>query len=351
MGEKTSKPLTISKTVAPPPGLRKAGFEATERPAARRHWGREEGPGQGRGSRRYPRAGDIRQDHSPREYRLKDLASEWMLDLQVLDRSQRTLDWYRQKIDAYFARGGAESLEDFTAYEVKRYVVELQDRGLAPNTVHGCFQVLRGFANWANGQDYPIDPALLRLRAPKLPQVEMESYSPAERDAIVDAASPAWARLAVAILLGTGVRISELCAIRLDDFEDDGQQSFLKIRRGKGAKFRRVPVSHKLRREIVRYLNRSRPEAEDDHLLLLSDGRPLQGDSCARMLHRLGRRVGLRVHAHKFRHTFATTYLRNGGDIERLRKILGHSTYAMVMRYVHLDAGDLHVDFDERTPF
>jgi len=69
------------------------------------------------------------------------------------------------------------------------------------------------------------------------------------------------------------------------------------------------------------------------------------------MLHRLGKRVGFRVHAHKFRHTFATTYLRTGGDIERLRKILGHSTYAMVMRYVHLDASDLHVDFDERTPF
>ena len=49
--------------------------------------------------------------------------------------------------------------------------------------------------------------------------------------------------------------------------------------------------------------------------------------------------------------SFATTYLRTGGDIERLRKILGHSTYAMVMRYVHLDASDLHVDFDERTPF
>jgi site-specific recombinase XerD len=44
-------------------------------------------------------------------------------------------------------------------------------------------------------------------------------------------------------------------------------------------------------------------------------------------------------------------YLRNGGDIERLRKILGHTTYAMVMRYVHLDDSDLYVDFDARAPF
>jgi site-specific recombinase XerD len=158
-----------------------------------------------------------------------------MLDLRVLGRSDRTLDWYRQKLDAYFAKAGAESLEDFTAYEVKRYVVELQDRGLAPNTVHGCFQVLRSLANWADAQGYPIDPALLRLRAPKLPQVEMETYSPGQLDAIIQAASPTWARLCVQMLLGTGMRISELCAITVDDFEDDGNQSFLKIRRGKGA--------------------------------------------------------------------------------------------------------------------
>ena len=48
---------------------------------------------------------------------------------------------------------------------------------------------------------------------------------------------------------------------------------------------------------------------------------------------------------------FRTDLLRGGADPERLRKILGHTTYAMVMRYVHLDASDLHVDFDDRTPF
>ena len=69
------------------------------------------------------------------------------------------------------------------------------------------------------------------------------------------------------------------------------------------------------------------------------------------MLKRLGAKVGTRLHAHGFRHTFATEYLRRNGQTERLRKILGHSSYQMVMRYVHLHKGDLAQDFDERSPY
>lgn len=143
----------------------------------------------------------------------------------------------------------------------------------------------------------------------------------------------------------------ELCALKLEDIEDEGDTAFLRIQRGKGGKFRRVPVSRRLRRELARYLNRTRPDASGHELLLKADGRPVRMKTVAELFQRLRQRVGFRVHAHKFRHTFATEYLRQGGEIERLRRILGHTTYVMVMRYVHLDKGDLYRDFDERSPF
>jgi integrase len=59
---------------------------------------------------------------------------------------------------------------------------------------------------------------------------------------------------------------------------------------------------------------------------------------------------GRPLHAHRFRHTFATG-VRAGGEMERLRRILGRTTYVMVMRYVHLGKGDLGKDFDERSSF
>ena len=169
----------------------------------------------------------------------------------------------------------------------------------------------------------------------------METYTPVQLQTLFQVAPAGWSTLAMQILLGTGMRLGELYALDVEDLEDDGEAMFLKIRRGKGAKFRRVPVSHRLSWELLRYINRVRPDSARPNLLLLRDGRPVDVECVSDLFQRLRRRVGFRVHAHKFRHTFATEYLRNGGEIERLRRILGHTTYVMVMRYAHLDKGDL----------
>jgi len=280
------------------------------------------------------------------------LVREWLAETKVMGRSAQTIEWYRQKMAWYLEQeGGPQHLEELNSTELKRLLGALQDRGLAPNTVHGFFQVVRAFANWANREGYPVDASLLKLRPPKVPVKEMETYSEAQQDAIYEAAAEGWPRVAVAILLGTGMRVGELVALTVSDYEDDEEQAFLKIASGKGAKFRRVPVSGRLRRELDRYLNRHRPEVESDRLLVLRAGRPATVMTVEYLLGRIALRTGFRVHAHKFRHTFATEYLRKGGEIERLRRILGHTSYVMVMRYLHLDKGDLGKDFDLRAAF
>jgi site-specific recombinase XerD len=77
------------------------------------------------------------------------------------------------------------------------------------------------------------------------------------------------------------------------------------------------------------------------NLLVQRNGRSLMVQTACNMLQRVRAKVGFALHAHRFRHTFATEYLWRGGETERLRRILGHTTYVMVMRYVHLDKGDL----------
>ena len=288
----------------------------------------------------------------PSTPRTVGLVREWLAELKVMGRSEQTLQWYQQKMQWYLEHeGGPGTLDGLTSAEVKRLLGSLIDRGLAPNTVHGFFEVVRAFANWALREGFAVDPAVIRMRPPKVPVTELETYSEPQQEAILAAAAPGWPRLAVQILLGTGMRVGELAELRVGDFEDEGSVAFLKVRKGKGAKFRRVPLSSRLRREVDRYLNRFRPESQIDLILVTSGGEPVRMMTIEYLLRRIKVRVGFKVHAHKFRHTFATEYLRNGGDIERLRRILGHSSYVMVMRYLHLDKGDLGKDFDLRTPF
>jgi site-specific recombinase XerD len=285
------------------------------------------------------------------DYQLAALKREWLADLKYLRRSPETIRWYTTKISAFLDDSGLTSVDQLVPGEVKDYIARLGERGLSDETVHGFFATVKAFASWADREGYPIDPTLLKMRGPAVSKKEREVYSERQRAAIFEIMPAGWPLMAVQILLGTGMRISELCGLRLEDFEDDEEAGFLKIQRGKGAKFRRAPISERLRRDITRYVNRVRPESPADRLLLLPDGRPLGVQSVSKMLTRAGRQLGFRLHAHKFRHTFATTYIENGGDIERLRKILGHSTYAMILRYVHLNKRDLHHEFEDRTPY
>ena len=81
----------------------------------------------------------------------------------------------------------------------------------------------------------------------------------------------------------------------MDDYESDGDVGFLKVRKGKGAKFRRVPLSSRLRREIDRYLNRFRQDVETRRLLVKGNGQPVRMMTVEYLLMRIQERVGFKV--------------------------------------------------------
>ncbi|MFI5270127.1 MAG: tyrosine-type recombinase/integrase [Chloroflexota bacterium] len=137
--------------------------------------------------------------------------------------------------------GGPATLDGLTSAEIKRLLGNLIDRNLAPNTIHGFFEVVRAFANWALREGFPVDPAVGRMRPPKVPGTERETYNPTQQQAMLGAAAPGWPSLAVQILLGTGMRVGELAALAVDDYESDGDVGFLKVRRGKAPSFAASP--------------------------------------------------------------------------------------------------------------
>jgi site-specific recombinase XerD len=175
-------------------------------------------------------------------------------------------------------------------------------------------------------------------------------FTATEVEAMLRAATPR-DRLILELLVGTGLRLSELCGLQVADFRVDHPDGpYLDVRVGKGSKQRAVPLTTSLTRKLRQYISRDRPATRTTALFVTEHGRaredrrPLSRNAVELLIRRLGRRAGVdgnRVSPHTFRHTFATRAVSAGMDPIRLQRVLGHTTLTMVSRYVHFGKSDL----------
>jgi site-specific recombinase XerD len=146
-------------------------------------------------------------------------------------------------------------------------------------------------------------------------------------------------------MLDSGIRATELCGLTMDDISAVS----LKVH-GKGDKERSVPLSDRSWKAIMNYLQ-SRDHAEDKALFVSERGRALTRSGLYQLLKRLGESVGVeRAHPHRLRHTFAINYLRNGGDVYTLMKILGHSSMEMTKKYLAIAQADVEIVHRRASP-
>ena len=142
------------------------------------------------------------------------------------------------------------------------------------------------------------------------------------------------------LLLDTGVRAAELLAITVDQVNPPtGVVTVM----GKGRKERDVCYSDLAAAAVKDYLRR-RVGIETPALFVNQYGEPLTYSGLAQLLRRRGQSAKLPphiTHPHAFRHTFATQFLRNGGDVFTLQRLLGHTTLTMTEQYLTLTGEDM----------
>lgn len=120
---------------------------------------------------------------------------------------------------------------------------------------------------------------------------------------------------------------------------------------GKGNKQRVVPLGLGTRKVLFRYLSRRPGCAQTDRAFLMSNLLPVTDATLRQMFRNLKKRSGIpRLRAHLLRHTFATRYLENGGDMYALQQILGHTSLEMVKKYVHSTTRKTVPRFPEFSP-
>ena len=143
------------------------------------------------------------------------------------------------------------------------------------------------------------------------------------------------------LMLDTGIRASEVSSLKIFDVDQRNQRIQVM---GKGSKERSIPFSARTGQVLWRYLSTRSNARVGDMLFVTKTNRPVERCSLLKLLHGIGERAGVKdVHPHRFRHTFAIQYLRNGGDAYTLQALLGHSTLDMVKTYLRL----AQVDLDE----
>lgn len=246
---------------------------------------------------------------------------------------------------------GIERASDLTAGRLKAFEGELLEAGLTPRSVIGYHRVLKTFAAFCIRQGYGGSDEVLQVEGPKQEQKEPRAFTPAEERQLLEAAESERDRLLVEFMLRTGLRLQEVARVTIDDIVESPEGAYVRVRQGKGKKDRIVPLDTgrtKLSAKLVKYAARSRPKESEERALFLSarggntgTRRPLTTRGIQIVLSRLGEQTGVHVHPHKFRHTFATRSLSAGVDVMALQRALGHTTLAMVSRYVHHQRDDL----------
>lgn len=237
--------------------------------------------------------------------------------------------------------------------EVLQRISELREAGLTAVSVNTYLRSLNAFLRWLHEEGRSDQP----LSIPRLKEEQkvLSVFSGAQIARLIAfkpaSVSEQRSQVLALLILDTGLRIDE--ALSLDRETDiDLDQLVLRVRCGKGGKGRVVPFSLALRRHIVRFTRSYKPEV-GSFLFYSGPGEKLNQRNALRDFKLLCGKLGIRdvrCSFHTLRHTFATCYLRNGGDVFRLQRILGHAKLEMTRRYVNLQTEDLRAVHQRYSP-
>jgi tyrosine recombinase XerC len=280
------------------------------------------------------------------------------------DLSPHTLAAYRSDLAQFrtwAARAGITTLEAVDRRALRRHVAYLSERRYARRSIARKLSSVRSLLAWAVRRGLLETNAATDLPAPKLdrplPRV-LKADEAAELCELPSGDDPAGLRdrAALEVLYGSGVRVSELCGLDLDDLDLDG--GFVRVT-GKGRKQRRVPLSDPAVAALGAYLVRGRPAflarsevpPAPGALLLNARGGRLSPRSVRALLDRYQKdEVSRRASPHSLRHSFATHLLDGGADLRVVQELLGHESLATTQIYTHVSTERLRIVYEQSHP-
>ena len=248
-------------------------------------------------------------------------------------------------------------LESVDRLKIVRYFQSLRSAGISARSVARALAAIRGMFRFLVAERHLKHDPTENLENPKVWATLPKSIQPDEVEALLrapDVSSAEGQRDAamLELLYATGLRVSELIRVRVDDLVMDA--GFLRTV-GKGSKERIVPFGEAARASIVRYIEGGRRDLDrfgDPHLFLSRRGRPMTRQSFWMKIVRYARAAGIRtsISPHVLRHSFATHLLENGADLRSVQLMLGHSDISTTQIYTHVSRARLQKIYEQYHP-
>jgi integrase/recombinase XerC len=272
--------------------------------------------------------------------------------------SGHTQSAYRHDLLALAEFGGRRKLDAWPAFDhaqLRAFAADLHGAGLSPRSIQRHLSAARTFYEFLMREGHCARNPAREVRAPKA-----KKRLPATLDADqmgrllafrVDDSLSARDKAIMELFYSSGLRLAELAGLNLAavDFADRTVRVL-----GKGNKTRIVPIGRfaidalkKWRKERIKWVG-----SDQDALFVGRSGRPLSVRAVQLRVGAWGRRMGLgvHVHPHMFRHSFATHLLESSGDLRGVQELLGHANIGTTQIYTHLDFQHLATVYDAAHP-
>lgn len=274
----------------------------------------------------------------------------------------RTVDEYGQELAKYvawLAQDGCQKLSEATEAHVERFLREAHERGTGPAGRARTLSTLRQLHRFLQMDGLSHGDPTEQLERPKLPRRLPHVLNTDEVESLigaVDQANPRGLRDAAMLefLYATGVRVSELCGLKVRDVEL--AEGYVRVR-GKGQKERLVPVGRSAMERLKEYLREARPAIlkgrHSPALFVSTWGGAFTRRAVAKMVQKAARAAqlaGKPVSPHKLRHAFATHLVEGGADLRAVQMMLGHADLATTQIYTHVDGRRLREVYDRHHP-
>jgi site-specific recombinase XerD len=282
---------------------------------------------------------------------LSRFLKSYLIARRVENVSYKTLKIYRDAI-GYFIEYVHATSGDLPVARVDRNVIRLYilhhqekvskyGRELTPETINGYYRAVHTFFNWLEAEDIIPEGKnpFSKLKAPFIPQKMVRAWP----DDIVQRILKLTAqdmtfcgvrnRAIVLVLFDSGIRQIELAGMMLADIYPD--QGLVKVL-GKGRKERIVKLGQEAQKALLHYLLRRTDVCE--HVWVTEEFKPLRQRGIQMAIRRISDRAGLpksvKRGTHSYRHTAATNYLKNHGNLKMLQEMLGHTKISTTEKYL-----------------